>query len=105
MLKKQSEVGFATEGSPKKGETTAKKSKEKSKYDSLNLRYGDIIYLKFYVDSQNRGIISGDGIASNKLECIPISKIKKRFSSRISIIDNLGGEDELEDVCCNVRSE
>lgn len=37
----------------------------------MNLKFGDIIYLKFYVQSRKKGIISGDGIASNKLELIP----------------------------------
>ena len=37
----------------------------------VNLKFGDIIYLKFYVDSSNKGIVQGDGIASNRLECVP----------------------------------
>lgn len=44
------------------------------------MRYGDIVYLKFYYESSDKqkkkGIISGDGIASNKLECIPINLSK-----------------------------
>ena len=35
-----------------------------------NLKFGDIIYFKFYVDNKRKGVISGDGIASNKLECV-----------------------------------
>lgn len=41
----------------------------------VNLKIGDIVYFKNYVDKRKNGIISGDGIASNKLECIPQMRI------------------------------
>lgn len=31
---------------------------------------GDIVYFKSYLNDEYKGVISGDGIASNKLECI-----------------------------------
>jgi len=36
----------------------------------MNLKFGDLVYFKYYLDSNLKGIIIGDGIASNKLECI-----------------------------------
>jgi len=42
--------------------------------EDVNLQYGDIVYFKFYKDL-SKGIISGDGIAGNKLECISMGKI------------------------------
>ncbi|EGR33284.1 hypothetical protein IMG5_057070 [Ichthyophthirius multifiliis] len=37
----------------------------------LNLKFGDIIYFKCYIDQRKKGIVSGDGIANNQLECLP----------------------------------
>lgn len=42
--------------------------------EDVNLQYGDIVYFKFYKDL-SKGIISGDGIAGNKIECISMGKI------------------------------
>ncbi|CAD8087418.1 unnamed protein product [Paramecium sonneborni] len=39
---------------------------------NFNLKIGDIIYFKSYLSDDFKGVISGDGIASNKLECIQI---------------------------------
>ena len=39
----------------------------------MNVQCDDIIYLKYYSDKQ-KGIISGDGIANNKLECVSIKQ-------------------------------
>jgi len=35
----------------------------------MNVKYGDIVYIKLYNKSRKR-IISGDGMGSNKVECI-----------------------------------
>lgn len=37
----------------------------------MNLKLGDKVFFKFFDDKGNKGIVSGDGIASNKLECLP----------------------------------
>ncbi|CAD8133367.1 unnamed protein product [Paramecium octaurelia] len=39
---------------------------------NFNLKVGDIVYFKSYLIDDYKGVISGDGIASNKLECIQI---------------------------------
>ncbi|CAD8173114.1 unnamed protein product [Paramecium octaurelia] len=39
---------------------------------NFNLKVGDIIYFKSYLSDDFKGVISGDGIASNKLECVQI---------------------------------
>ncbi|CAD8135704.1 unnamed protein product [Paramecium pentaurelia] len=39
---------------------------------NFNLKVGDIVYFKSYLTDDFKGVISGDGIASNKLECIQI---------------------------------
>ncbi|EGR30317.1 hypothetical protein IMG5_135140 [Ichthyophthirius multifiliis] len=42
----------------------------------MNVQCNDIVYFKYYSDKQ-KGIISGDGIANNKLECVSIKQGKK----------------------------
>ncbi|CAD8067155.1 unnamed protein product [Paramecium primaurelia] len=44
----------------------------KHQKQNLNLKVGDIIYFKSYLSDDFKGVISGDGIASNKLECVYI---------------------------------
>ncbi|KAM3134788.1 hypothetical protein pb186bvf_013113 [Paramecium bursaria] len=44
--------------------------------NSLNLKFGDIIYLKSFFTNQ-KGVISGDGIASNKIECVQYFNLNK----------------------------
>ena len=49
--------------------------KNKSIYNNyksrnFNLKVGDIVYFKSYLTNEFKGVVSGDGIASNKLECV-----------------------------------
>ncbi|CAD8067163.1 unnamed protein product [Paramecium primaurelia] len=44
----------------------------KNQKRNFNLKVGDIIYFKSYFSDDFKGVISGDGIASNKLECVQI---------------------------------
>lgn len=36
------------------------------------MKLGDIIYFKSYLSDDFKGVVSGDGIASNKLECVQL---------------------------------
>lgn len=72
-------------------------------HEDLNLKYGDIIYFKFYKEL-SKGVISGDGIAGNKLECISMGQIiesgseeYENFIRSTKSRDSLGGEDGLEE--------
>ena len=39
---------------------------------TFNLKFGDVVYFKSYLSDEHKGIIAGDGIASNKLECVQV---------------------------------
>lgn len=39
-----------------------------------NVKLGDIIYLKTYLKDGCKGIISGEGLGTNKLECLLMQK-------------------------------
>ena len=43
----------------------------------LNVKIGDILYFKSYIDNEQKGIVMGDGVASNRLECLQILDPKK----------------------------
>ncbi|KAL4446650.1 hypothetical protein ABPG74_005588 [Tetrahymena malaccensis] len=53
----------------------------------LNLRFGDVCYLKYYTENGKKGIVSGDGIASNKVECLP-QKFNQESTKQKSKSDN-----------------
>ncbi|CAD8068192.1 unnamed protein product [Paramecium sonneborni] len=44
-----------------------------------NVRHNDIIYLKSYLPEDNKGLISGDGFATNKVECLLLQKQSNDF--------------------------
>lgn len=45
---------------------------------NFNLKMGDTIYFKSYLSENFKGVVSGDGIASNKLECVQIASKSQR---------------------------
>ncbi|CAD8102848.1 unnamed protein product [Paramecium sonneborni] len=44
-----------------------------------NVRQGDIIYLKSYLPEDNKGLISGEGFATNKVECLLLQKYSNEY--------------------------
>ncbi|CAD8151578.1 unnamed protein product [Paramecium octaurelia] len=52
---------------------------------NFNLKVGDIIYFKSYLSDDFKGVISGDGIASNKLECIQVLDVQSQKSLQCKV--------------------
>ncbi|CAD8058778.1 unnamed protein product [Paramecium primaurelia] len=53
-----------------------------------NVRQGDIIYLKSYLPDDNKGLISGEGFATNKLECLLLQKQSNEYLNSKEILTN-----------------
>lgn len=70
---------------------------QKSVNEDVNLKYGDIVYFKFYKEL-SKGIISGDGIAGNKIECISIGKIINHGSDEYYKYENYDGDIDEENM-------
>ncbi|CAD8052984.1 unnamed protein product [Paramecium sonneborni] len=67
ILKNQSQLGVDNLVQQPSNQENTKVPKR-----NFNLKVGDIVYFKSYLTDEFKGVISGDGIASNKLECIQI---------------------------------
>ncbi|EAR93160.2 cation channel family protein (macronuclear) [Tetrahymena thermophila SB210] len=65
----------------------------------INLKYGDIVYFKYYRE-QSKGIVSGDGIAGNKIECVSVGNIIKSGSEEhFNQQQSVNGEgDDFDDI-------
>ncbi|CAD8139457.1 unnamed protein product [Paramecium pentaurelia] len=74
ILKNQSQFGIDNLVSQTHIYNTQTQNQETTKpfKRNFNLKVGDIVYFKSYLTDDYKGVISGDGIASNKLECIQI---------------------------------
>ncbi|CAK93344.1 unnamed protein product (macronuclear) [Paramecium tetraurelia] len=53
-----------------------------------NVRQGDIIYLKSYLPDDNKGLISGEGFAANKLECLLLQKSSNDYYNSNEFLAN-----------------
>ncbi|KAL4442528.1 hypothetical protein ABPG74_006930 [Tetrahymena malaccensis] len=63
----------------------------------INLKYGDIVYFKYYRE-QSKGIVSGDGIAGNKIECVSVGNIIKSGSDEhFNQQQSINGDDDDDD--------